>query len=42
MEPAWRSPEGEAATNDLVPFADLARTTWSVIEQLPVPLENAG
>lgn len=31
MESAWRSPEGIAATGDLGAFADLERTTWSVV-----------
>ena len=34
MEGAWRSPEGEAATSDLEPFADLTRTTWSVVDEV--------
>ena len=34
METAWRSPEGEAATADLEAFADLTRTTWSVVEEV--------
>lgn len=33
MEAAWRSPEGVAATADLREFADLARSTWSVVEE---------
>jgi uncharacterized protein (TIGR02118 family) len=33
MEAAWSSPQGEAATNDLEAFADLTRTTWSVVEE---------
>ena len=33
MEAAWRSEEGVAATADLVNFADLERTTWSVVEE---------
>ena len=33
MEAAWATPEGEAATADLKEFADLARTTWSVVEE---------
>ncbi len=33
MEAAWRSPEGVAATGDLSAFADLERTTWSVVEE---------
>ena len=33
MEAAWRTPEGVAATADLVKFADLGRTTWSAVEE---------
>jgi uncharacterized protein (TIGR02118 family) len=33
MEAAWRSPEGVAATADLVNFADLEHTTWSAVEE---------
>lgn len=33
MEAAWRTPEGVAATADLVHFADLERTTWSAVEE---------
>ena len=32
MEAAWSSPEGQAATADLAEFADLSRTTWSVVD----------
>jgi uncharacterized protein (TIGR02118 family) len=31
MEAAWASPEGRAATDDLSEFADLARSTWSLV-----------
>ncbi len=31
MEADWASPEGQAATADLAEFADLSRTTWSVV-----------
>ena len=34
MEAAWASPEGKAATADLAEFADLARTTWSLVDSL--------
>ncbi|HTG31776.1 MAG TPA: EthD family reductase [Thermoanaerobaculia bacterium] len=34
MEAAWASPEGKAATADLAEFADLARTTWSMVDSL--------
>ncbi len=33
MESAWRSPEGVAASGDLSAFANLERTTWSVVEE---------
>jgi len=36
MEAAWRSPEGLAATDDLKRFADLERSTWSVVEERSV------
>lgn len=36
MEAAWKSPEGSAATADLPAFADLTRTTWSIVEELAV------
>jgi uncharacterized protein (TIGR02118 family) len=32
MEAAWASPEGQAATADLAEFADLSKTTWSVVD----------
>ncbi|NDQ57097.1 MAG: EthD family reductase [Acidipila sp.] len=34
MEAAWASPAGVAATEDLAQFADLTRTTWSVVEEI--------
>jgi len=34
MEAAWKSPQGAASDADLPLFADLARTTWSVVEEL--------
>ena len=34
MEAAWASPEGRAATEDLAEFADLSKTTWSLVEAL--------
>ena len=33
MEAAWRSPQGEASTSDLAEFADLQRTSWSIVEE---------
>jgi uncharacterized protein (TIGR02118 family) len=32
MEAAWQSPEGMAATKDLKEFADLSRSTSSIVE----------
>ena len=36
MEAAWASPEGAASDADLPAFADLTRTTWSVVEEITV------
>lgn len=36
MERAWDSPEGKASDADLPLFADLKRTTWSVVEEVTV------
>jgi uncharacterized protein (TIGR02118 family) len=36
MEAAWASPEGAASDADLPAFADLSRTTWSVVEEIMV------
>jgi len=33
MEAAWRSPEGQLATKHLTEFADLSRSTWSVVNE---------
>lgn len=33
MEAGWRSPEGQAATAHLAAFADLSRSTWSIVEE---------
>jgi uncharacterized protein (TIGR02118 family) len=33
MEHAWDSPQGRQATDDLSVFADLQRTTWSVVHE---------
>jgi uncharacterized protein (TIGR02118 family) len=32
MEASWKSPEGIAATKDLEEFADLSRSSWSIVE----------
>ena len=34
MEAAWASPQGAASDADLPLFADMTRTTWSVVEEL--------
>lgn len=34
MEAAWNSPQGAASDADLPLFADLSRTTWSVVDEL--------
>ena len=34
MEAAWASPEGAAATADLEAFADLSRSSWSMVEEI--------
>jgi uncharacterized protein (TIGR02118 family) len=34
MEAAWASPQGAASDADLAAFADLTRTTWSVVEEI--------
>ena len=36
MEAAWASPQGAASDADLAEFADLTRTTWSVVEEIIV------
>ena len=36
MEAAWESAEGAASDADLPEFADMARTTWSVVEEVGV------
>ncbi len=33
MEEAWRTPEGQAATEDLAAFVDLTRTSWSIVDE---------
>lgn len=37
MEAAWASPQGAASDADLPLFADMTRTTWSVVEEITVP-----
>ena len=36
MEAAWDSPQGAASDADLPEFADMTRTTWSVVEEVTV------
>ena len=38
MEAAWSSPKGAASDADLPVFADMTRTTWSVVEELNLPV----
>lgn len=38
MEAAWASPQGIASDADLPIFTDMIRTTWSVVEEVIVPL----
>ena len=33
MEAAWRSPEGEAATQHLEDFVDLSKSTWAIVDE---------
>ena len=33
MERGWSSPEGKRSTADLDAFADLGRTTWSIVDE---------
>jgi uncharacterized protein (TIGR02118 family) len=34
MEAAWATPQGAASDADLPLFADLTRTTWSVVDEI--------
>lgn len=36
MEAAWASPQGAASDADLPLFADMTRTTWSVVDEVTV------
>ena len=36
MDVAWSSPQGAASDADLPAFADLTRTTWSVVDEVTV------
>jgi uncharacterized protein (TIGR02118 family) len=33
MEAGWLSPEGQRATDHLAEFADLSRSTWSIVDE---------
>jgi len=33
MEAAWQSPAGRRATEHLAEFADLSRSTWSIVDE---------
>lgn len=33
MEAAWASPAGKRATDHLAEFVDLARSTWSIVQE---------
>jgi uncharacterized protein (TIGR02118 family) len=33
MEAAWASPEGRRSTDHLAEFADLSRSTWSIVRE---------
>ncbi len=33
MESAWASAQGQASTEDLAAFADLEKSSWSVVEE---------
>jgi uncharacterized protein (TIGR02118 family) len=36
MEAAWAGPQGAASDADLPAFADLTRTTWSVVDEVTI------
>jgi uncharacterized protein (TIGR02118 family) len=36
MQAAWASPEGQAATSDNAQYADLTRTSWSIVEEITI------
>jgi uncharacterized protein (TIGR02118 family) len=37
MEAGWATPEGQRATADVGEFADLSRSTWSVVSEEEAP-----
>jgi uncharacterized protein (TIGR02118 family) len=34
MQAAWDTPQGRASDADLPNFADLTRTTWSIVDEI--------
>jgi uncharacterized protein (TIGR02118 family) len=36
LEAAWASPQGAASDADLPAFADMSRSSWSVVEEITV------
>ena len=36
MQIAWATPEGQAATNDNAQYADLTKTSWSIVEEITI------
>ncbi len=36
MQAAWATPEGRAATSDNAQYANLTRTSWSVVEEITI------
>ena len=36
MQAAWATPEGQAATNDNAQYADLTKTSWSIVEEITI------
>jgi uncharacterized protein (TIGR02118 family) len=40
MENAWASPQGKASDADLPLFVDLQRASWSVVDEVEIPIEG--
>lgn len=36
MEAGWESEKGRAATEDLDVFADLSKTSWSIVDEIRI------
>jgi uncharacterized protein (TIGR02118 family) len=36
MQAAWATPEGQAATSDNAQYADLTKTSWSIVEEITI------